>query len=759
MGSPAAAYANRDIAGVMTTRAIVALAPALVAAALALALVACGGPSEPTWPGAPVVIISIDTLRADRLPAYGYDRVETPAVDALRDDAILFERAYAHTPLTLPSHASLLSGLLPEEHLGRDNTGYDIDANRLPWLPRLFAAAGYDTAAAVSALPLRVESGLGTGFDVYDDALDLESAGGLASAQRAGAQTLTAIIPWMRSVADGSFFLLFHIYEPHAPYSPPEPFTSRFEDPYDGEIAAADRIVGDLLDELRDLGVYDEAIIVLLSDHGEGLGDHGEQEHGVFLYREAIEVPLILKLPGSERAGTSVGVPAQLVDVFPTLVELTALPLDADLAASPARARGPRPRGVSLLRIDLGLEIEPGSPRAIYSETFYPRLHFGWSDLASVIEYPYHYIAAPAPELYDLERDPGETVNLYETEAQTAVRLREIVGNHDRALRSPVLVDAETMRRMEALGYLGSVTDDAGEVRADPKDRIGALEMLKAGARAYAEARFAAAIDMFGGLVESDPDMADAWVYLGRSCRAAGDPGAAVDAFRRAVEIAGPIAEAVLPLAETYLALDRFDDASEQAALADSSHGVLAEELRARIELQRGDLDAAERHARAAVNAGPDRFRPRITLAEILFARELFDEARGSVDAALLFLARNRSSRDPQALRGLHHLHGRLLTVEGNASAAEEAFRTEIRLFPEDPPAYAQLAVLFALTGNTDRTVAILREMVEANPTPGAYAEAVRTFRLLGSPAAAASVLEFGLARHPESSLLLSLQR
>ena len=297
--------------------------------AMGIAAVSCRQKdSVPAVPrGTPVILISIDTLRSDRLPAYGYDRVETPAIDRLRADSILFEQAYTQVPLTLPAHVSMLTGLYPPEHGVRDNAGYRLRSEGLPYLPRLLKDLGYGTGAAVSAFVLRATAGLDAGFDFYDDHLRIGAKTLLSDVQRDGSDTLEAAREWLHSVAGEPFFFFFHIYEPHAPHSPPEPYASRYESTYDGEVALSDAIIGELLDELKLLGVYDSAIILLTSDHGEGLYDHGDYEHGLLLYRESLQIPLILKLPFSERGGTSVERAVGLIDVVPTIASLLGIEL------------------------------------------------------------------------------------------------------------------------------------------------------------------------------------------------------------------------------------------------------------------------------------------------------------------------------------------------------------------------------------------------------------------------------------------------
>ncbi|HYM60177.1 MAG TPA: sulfatase, partial [Thermoanaerobaculia bacterium] len=270
---------------------------AILIAVVALLATSCRrGEVSTSGKRAPVILISIDTLRADHLPLFGYKDVETPNIDALRRDGILFTNAFCHVPLTLPSHVTVLTGLLPPDNKVRNNIGYKLDP-AVPTLPGILKASGYATGASVSAYVLRGSTGLGPSFDFYDDAIASKPGTPVGSLQRSGKASEEIAARWIGENDSKPFFFFLHLFEPHSPYTPPEPFRSRFRLPYDGEIATADAIVGDLLDFLRKRGLYDKAIIVLMSDHGEGLYEHGEPEHGIFLYREAIHVPLIVKLP------------------------------------------------------------------------------------------------------------------------------------------------------------------------------------------------------------------------------------------------------------------------------------------------------------------------------------------------------------------------------------------------------------------------------------------------------------------------------
>jgi choline-sulfatase len=542
-------------------------------------------------PGAPVVLISIDTLRSDRLAVYGYRGGATPAIDALRRDAILAERAYTHAPLTLPAHVSLLSGLLPAEHGVRDNLGYPVEPV-VPLLSRRLADHGYATAGAVSAAVLRASTGIAAGFEHWSepgDAGDASSpraadgAGPRAAdgagprAERPGGDTMRSILPWLRQVADRPFFLFFHLYEPHAPYQPAAPFDRRFESAYDGEVAAADQVVGELLDALRALGAYDRALIVLVSDHGEGLGDHGEREHGVFLYREALQVPLLLKLPRSRLGGTTITAPAQLVDVVPTVLAAVGVEPPTGL------------RGASLLTLDA--DASASAPRHLFAETLYPRIHFGWSELRSVISGGLHFIDAPQPELYDVVADPGERATLLERERASARALRAAIDALPQAVAEPRPESPETRRRLAALGYLNGggvaaagaagAAGDTGAALPDPKTQLAVLASLEAA-------------------------LAD------RESLAEGRAAASAGQIDRALEVLAPLADrgdraAAIALATALSEAGRQDEAlaAAQRALALGPDDALVHETIGLVRLRRGEQTAAIAPLRRAVELDP----------------------------------------------------------------------------------------------------------------------------------------------------------
>ncbi len=758
--SPAAATAAGPIAlsgvtsGIGATASIGAIVFIGAIAATATLLSGCGrlGGGGP-WKGAPVILISIDTLRSDHLPAYGYGKVETPALDSLARDSVLFERAYSHVPLTLPSHASILSGRLPGEHGVRDNIGYRFDARRFPDLPVLLHEAGYATGGAVSAFVLRGETGISAGFDYYDSQVDVQLSGAIGQSQRAGRITEGLLSAWLQRAAGGAkpVFAFLHLYEPHSPYTPPEPFATRYRDaPYDGEIATADSIVGDFLGELRRLGIYDRALVVLLSDHGEGLGDHGEREHGLLLYREALQVPLLVKLPGSAQRGRRVAAPAELVDVLPTVLAAVGLPVPAGLP------------GRSLLAD--GSDAAGRPAREIYAETEYPRLHFGWSDLSSLIRDRYHYIHGPDPELYDLAADPGERRSVLLAERPVFVALRQDVLGFQRQLAAPAAADQETRQRLASLGYAtGTVAVGRNEILPDPKKQIPLMHDLTHAMELFAGQRWAEAAPAFRGALRQNPRMVDAWEHLGHALEKLGQLSDSLAAYQEALKLSAGASQVAVAAGYVLLEMGRYDDAAAHAELARREDPQLADALLGAIALARHQPEAAERAARSALDAGRGgnsgggiNVGPLVVLAQARIREGKLDDALALLDQASAELARRAPG---QSYPGLSYARGDVLARMGRNALAEQAFQREIAEHPTEPQAYASLAMLFASEDRAPQALATIQRLVAANRSPAGYGMAVRTLRILGDPTGAAAVLREGMNLFPQNPELAALAR
>lgn len=661
----------------------------------------------------PIVIISIDTLRADHLPAYGYSGVETPNIDRLRKDSILYANAYTHVPLTLPSHVSLLTGHLPATTGVRNNLGYAFDASARPTLPGLLKQNGYATGAAVSAVVLRGTTGLSDAFDFYDDKVAVVGGGAAGSSQRAGDDTAAVASKWIASRRKDPFFFMLHIFEPHTPYTPAPEFQNRYaSSPYDGEIATSDRIVGTFLENLKSSGVYEEALIILLSDHGEGLNQHGEEEHGIFLYREALRVPLLVKLPGNTRGGAKIDVPVQLTDVMPTVLEVAGVTVPKGL------------HGISLLK------AERTPPRSIYSETMYPRIHLGWSDLHSLIGEQYHFIDAPKPELYDFRSDPAEKVNVLADQRRVYARLREEMSQYDRSLNMPSAVDSETAKQLASLGYLGQTSANTAGSVPDPKDHIADIRLMREITQRVTRGDYDRAIEGYKQVLERNPRFTDAWSHLARTYEEAGRYEEAAAAYRKNLELAPSLAgELGLSLGLVYLNLRQYDDAVAHAKLAVDTNPAGAHLLLARIAHAKKDYPETLRQARMALEFPSYRAAAMVLIAQGLVGQGKLEEALMTVDEA-----RREAAATGAKVAFLEFVRGDVLARMNRVAEAEQAFLTEIRNFPKDRQPYANLAVIYLLQGRVGDAEKTMESLVRANPSRASFELAATTFEELGRP-------------------------
>jgi len=690
----------------------------LVAAALGGA--ACrkpsGGaaPGGETFPKAPVVLVSIDTLRSDRLPAYGWKKVKTPNLDRLAADAWLFEKAFAPTPMTFPSHTSMLTGMIPPEHGVRNNSGFVFRGERHPSLPRALKEQGYATGAAVSSYVLRRETGLGALFDWYEDSVPTNPDVATVRYQRPGSVTLGFAKEWLSAHAGGPFFLFFHIFEPHRPYEPAEPFLSEYGATYEGEIATADAVVGGLLDHLKALGVYEKAIVVVTSDHGEGLGEHGEDQHSLLLYREAIQVPLFLKLPGSRGGGTRVATPVQLSDILPTVTGLLGLPTPAGVS------------GRSLLA-----SASKGAPaRVIYGETLYPRFQLGWSELKSVLDERWHYIHGPRPELYEWSADSGETKDRIASDRNEAARLARELLKFPKGDEKPSPEDEETLKRLAALGYIGGLRDrgDAKDL-PNPVDNIASLRRMEEGWRLAGLGRTGEAITHLKTVVAESPGMTEAWIKLAELEADAGRDDDAAASYRAAMKGSPvPLPDTAVALGLVELRQKRYDEAERLAKSALELLPLKARVLLSRVALAKGDAAAAEREAQAAAagpNPEPQAF---LALADVKLKTGRAAEALADVERAA---ARARELKLPPVW-GLEFDRGDALARMSRFDEAEAAFRAEIASFPTNTQPYVSLSVVRFVKGDRGGVDRLLEEMYRAAPSPKTALIAASTLDSLG---------------------------
>ncbi len=644
-----------------------------VAFGVALGLLGCQRTPSPPAQARHVVLVTIDTLRADRLGCYGARDVATPRLDRLASEGALAVEASAHVPLTRPSHVSLFTGLLPTEHGIRDNVSPAV-VPRVPLLAERFREAAFATGAFVSSVVLESQSGLDRGFDVYSDRF--EGQGGdaqfLSTVQRKGEETLGEAVAWLKAKGEKRVFLWLHLYEPHDPYEPPEPYASRYAGRlYDGEVAFADELVGRLDDALASLGMREATALVVTSDHGEGLGEHDESLHGFFAYQTTLRVPLVVRGPGIV-AGRRLERTVRLVDVYPTVLELAGLAGTADGLAG--RSLAPALRGAP----------EP-EEATTYAETLVPLLHFGWSDLRVIREGRFKYIQAPRPELYDLREDPGERRDLAAERPQQAQAMRAALAkvlDDERKARpagaSGPSPSQELIERLGALGYVGGGSAaETATPGADPKDKIEEFRVVNSLIReallAFHASDYALSAGKLREVLARGIASFEVHYYLARSLLAQGRAAEAGrhfdEAVRRVPENAaawGGAVESRLRAGDSQGALERVR--SGQAAL---SSDASLKRREARILRDLGRRDEARRAFEAALALAPRDARCHAELGELL-------RDSGAVDEGIARL-RQAVELDP-AVASYWNVLGMTLGGRGDLAEAEKAFREAYRL-------------------------------------------------------------------------------
>jgi len=706
------------------TRPLRWIALAIVVASLAGTALWWWSGGRPRGPHA-FVLISIDTLRADRLPVYGYPAGRTPALSALANESVVFERAFAHAPQTLPSHASIFTGRLPFEHKVRDNLGFVL-SNDQPTLASLFGGAGYVTGGFASAYVLRPETGISRGFATYDATLP-PAAGDQAPAEilRDGPATVAAATKWLESQPSDRFFVFLHIYEPHAPYTPPPRFA--MSDPYDGEVAYSDEIIGQFLQSLRTKGWYDDATVVVTADHGEGLGDHQEKEHGLFVYNETIRVPLIVKLPGGRRGGTRISEPVQHIDLLPTFAAQAGF-------AAPAGLRGR----------DLGPLLTGGgavAAQGIYSEALYPRYHFGWSELVSLTDGRYKFIKAPKPELYDLERDPHERENIVADRGQAASALRSgletlIAG---RSVDAPSAVSAADRERLAALGYVGThaalPTAKPTDTLPDPKDKAGILVTYREAVDLINARKYNEGLARLKEVLADSPDMIDAWLHAAGTYVRMGRLEDGYQAYREAIRRKPDETGALLGAASLLTQMNRYDEARKYAELAVAGAPGTAHQTLANIALMQNRPDEALREANLAEAADSTLPTPLLVKGMIEYNKDRFADA-----LPFLLKAREAYTRRTLQARDLNFYIGDSLARLERYQEAEPYFQQELQLHPQNTRARAGLALLYKSMGRAEEAERAIQEMLQVSPNPTAYDRAEYLYQLFGQRDRAAAV-------------------
>jgi arylsulfatase A-like enzyme/Flp pilus assembly protein TadD len=495
-----------------------------------------------------VILITVDTTRADRMGFLGSQRGLTPNLDALARRSVVFPHAYSQAPFTAPSHATILTGTYPQFHQVED---FQVPLSKdLPFAPAILHANGYHTAAFVGSIVLDPSQGLGVGldrgFDFYDAGFHLAAPGEdhYTSTDRRAVVVVEHALAWLSKRPSGPFFIWVHLYDPHYPYEAPEPFKSRYKsEPYDGEIAYSDSALGKLFSYLRAHGLFENSVIAMMSDHGESLGDHGERFHGFFLYDATIQVPLLLKLPQDRLAGKRIETHVGLVDVLPTILQTVGVDVPQEIQGQSLVGKmepkePPANGGGAAL-------ASSSSDRPLYAETEYGIRAYGWSAVRSLRTDKYLFVEAPRRELYDLAVDPKAEHDLSGTSKAVADTLQSQLDSFRRATgksgEAPSSSkDPEAQEKLAALGYMASNVSPRATgmgLGADPKDKIEIGNMMGEANFLLEDQRLEQAILVLQQVIAKDPDMWIPYAKLGLAETELKNYPEAIKARRKAVEL------------------------------------------------------------------------------------------------------------------------------------------------------------------------------------------------------------------------------
>lgn len=650
--------------------------------ALALACVAVISRAQSAPPN--VLLITIDTVRADHIGAYGSMNAATPVIDRLAREGVRFADATSQAPLTGPAHAAILTGQYPARLGVRDNATTPIPAGAMT-MAKVFKGRGYRTGAFVGAFVLGPEYGFGQGFDTIDATFAQFNASMKLQAQRRAADVVDAALKWLRG-GNQPFFAWVHLYDAHTPYDPPAPFRARFRAaPYDGEIAYVDSNIGRLIAALEQTGQLDRTLVTVMADHGEGLGDHGEAEHGMFLYDSVLHVPWVMRLPGKDAAGAVVKTQVRSIDVLPTLAAIAgaAVPAGIDGQSVVPFIRGAAPR----------------DPAPSYAETVYPKWHFGWSELKSIRVGDWKYIDAPKAELYDMRTDAHERRNTLDARGPLAqglsTELTRIQGGFGAAATAEApQPDRETLDRLRSLGYIGIASSSPSGARGpDPKDMLPKMELFRSGISraidALSRGQADTAVAELKRLMAVNERSYELHLFLGDAYAAKRQADLALGEYAAASVLNPHSAAPMLSAARVYLAQSDFARAlhkAEEAARIEPASGEAAL-VRGMIAEEQGQTAPALAQYEAAVGANASDAQARVQLASLLL--RLNQAAAAQTHFETLLRMGYRPAR-------MHYGLAQAAEAQGDVKRAVTEYRLALQLEPTLNQARAALTKLGA---------------------------------------------------------------
>jgi len=694
----------------------------MVAAALAVTATLTGcGVDDPGR--ANVLILTLDTTRADHFGCYGFENAHTPRMDAFAADrAVLFEQPISPVPITLPSHVSIFTGTFPVFHGVHDNDGFFVD-DELTTLAEILSAEGYATGAIVGAFPVDSQFNLDQGFDTYNDAfqedwtqteVEERTALSFGFVERKAHRVNSAAFRWLDEHSDGPFLLWMHYFDPHQPYGALPPYDTMFANGYDGEIAFVDECFGELLDDLEIRGLIDNTVIVVVGDHGESLNEHGEPTHASFIYDATQRVPLIIAAPGDGVVrGGRVKSQVRTIDVAPTVLDLLDLPAHIDM------------QGVSLVPAMNNPLLTLDLPTML--ESHFSQYHFKWAPLRGLRTDQYKFILAPRPELYDLQDDPGELYNLATTRPDLVAEMDQLLDELVSRVQSPKIdrsaatgIDSDARAKLEALGYLvgGGAADrikdfpnrDDLATMPNPIDGTLALLYVNTCSEMLRTRNFDSALDVARRGLDADPSNYRLQYLLGQAYLSLGMPEKAIAEFTRAADINPADSAPHSVIGQVCYRLGRYEDAVEalETATALEPNRVEALETLGMAHARLGKLTLAAEKLQQAIKHNDGRWQTFLRLGRVHAEAGEIEEARTNFQRAM-----NLAPYSPEVLDtvGLFYLH------LGNPEFARQSFAQALRVAPSNQAIRFHLAEAIIAGGDgLDEARPHLEQIIEDTP-------------------------------------------
>lgn len=652
-----------------------------------------------------VIIITIDTLRADYVSCYKKGNAVTPNLDQLAAEGVVFDRCISPYPLTLPSHTSILSGTYPLYHQVRDNGGLRVPP-QLELISEVLQKNGFKTAGFIAAFVLHSKWGINQGFDTYSDDFDLTKyrLTGTELEKKAG-EVLGQARQWISEHKEEKFFTWIHLFDPHGEYEPPPPFDKRYPDnPYAGEVEYTDDELGKFFSFLKKQGIYDNTLIVVTSDHGEGLWEHGERSHGFFVYESTVWVPLIIRAPGSysEKRVSRI---VELVDIAPTVLDMLGLDIPRSY------------QGVSLLPTMDGDKID--KPHVAYTESFYSRFHLGWSELQALYDDNWKYIRAPKEEFFNLEKDRTEQDNLAadpdmkRKKQGVRSKLAKFISDESKHAITPeqvVNTDKKDRERLESLGYLTSMAAPKTDgPLPDPKDKVDFLNKYDSARRLMSQTKFDEVIGIAHDLLENEPNNVDTFMMLGVAYSKVGKPDQAVQWFKRSLKEKPDYNDAMVNLLKVLNASGQYNLSIKEGKnflklFPDDFvlHGYLGDAY-----FYTGDYDGALRHLFKAVEIEPLNSNAFLRIGEIFLEKKDLQKAEFYIKKAINIY---------RELLNAYFLMGRLEEARGNMVLAQSHYEREIQSYPSNYMAAFHLAEVLRKNRQYHKAIQHYRTAIDGDP-------------------------------------------